>query len=239
MNRTILFAVLASACVFRTDMTIEHSDVEIGTVVDDILLDIHAGTVTVVVGDVDKAQVNRILRYGHNPPDVDVYTVGATLVVEARCPSLAGQCSADHEIVLPKSASFEGYTGSGDVNVMGLTDDVKVETGSGDVQLDEIEGLISVETGSGDVVGRDLLTSSILIETGSGDVDLHIDAQPNDVFVNTGSGDVYTELPEGAYRVKTSTGSGDVSVDGIFSDSSAPDHIEIGTGSGDIKIRGI
>ncbi len=238
MNRSIFLAALLGGCVFQSDMTIEHTDLEIGTAIDAIVLDIHAGDVTVVLGDVERAQVNRVLRYAHRAPEVDAYMDGNTLMIEARCPGL-GQCSSSHEIILPKSASFEGSTGSGDVSITGMTDDVMVETGSGDVMLEDITGLVSVDTGSGDVLGRNLDALAAWAETGSGDVDFHLISQPNDVFVSTGSGDVLTELPSGTYRVKTSTGSGDVNVNGITTDKTAPDHIEIETGSGNIKIRGI
>lgn len=238
MNRFVLFSVLSSACVFPTETTIEHSDVEVGTPVDAISLDIHAGDVTVIVGDVERTQVNRILRYGRNPPELDAFMDGSTLVLEARCPGL-GQCSVDHEIVLPRSAALDASTGSGNVLVIGLLDDVVIETGSGDVDLEDIEGELVVGTGSGDVDGRGLTAATVSVDTGSGDVDLRLDAAPSDLFVNTGSGDVGAVLPSGSYRIKTSTGSGDVSIDGLTSDSTSNDHIQIETGSGDINIRGI
>jgi hypothetical protein len=229
--------ILLNACFVRPVHVVEDQ-IAISDAASVVDVDVGAGDVRVVVENRTDILIERTMRYQNSPPDARADVMGDVLYVSVQCPKLATQCGADHVIHLPKSADLLVETGSGNVDVDGLSASVDLDTGSGNIELFDIEGDIVASTGSGDVRGVGLHSASMQINTGSGNVDIALVDSADDLCIDTGSGDVAVQTPSGSYRIATDTGSGNVEVRGVTQSASASHRIDIGTGSGDIDIIG-
>lgn len=117
--------------------------------------------------------------------------------------------SIDYEITAPKNSQLTASTGSGDIRVQSVGNNVKLTTGSGTIEATGVSGSLSLDTGSGDI---------------------HADqGTPGDVKAQTGSGSIRLNNIQGA--LKAQTGSGDVEVSGK---PTSP--WRVGTGSGSVTI---
>ena len=155
--------------------------------------------------------------------------------------------SIDYSIVVPAAADVRATTGSGDLEVNGISGpaaftsgsggitasniagDVQAVAGSGAIELTNIQGQVQATAGSGDVT----LTSvhgETRLHTGSGDQEI---SSPGDALeASTGSGDVTIKGASADLRVRTS--SGDVTVDGNPGNSN---YWDIHTSSGDVVLQ--
>jgi hypothetical protein len=139
----------------------------------------------------------------------------------------AGSLRIDYTIEVPPSTEVRVATGSGDLNVGGISGPVTATTGSGDVQMSEIQGDVHATAGSGDM-RMEAIQGSVELTAGSGDVEMKSVA--GRVRVKTGSGDITLSAPGNA--VSLSNGSGDIRVTGASSD------LRIRTGSGTVTVSG-
>ena len=135
----------------------------------------------------------------------------------------AGSLRIDYTIEVPPSTEVRVATGSGDLNVGGISGPVTATTGSGDVQMSEIQGDVHATAGSGDM-RMEAIQGSVELTAGSGDVEMK--SVGGRVRVKTGSGDITLSAPGNA--VSLSNGSGDIRVTGASSD------LRIRTGSGTV-----
>jgi hypothetical protein len=140
-------------------------------------------------------------------------------------------------------------SGTGDVQVTGLTGSLRAAGGSGDITLADLNAITNVKAGSGEISLSRVSGSAIKLAAGSGTIQVtesKADAFSSasgsgDVFleggelarinVRTGSGDVRSTAEFGPYSQSVLTGSGTVSL-GVPRDISA--RIEAFTSSGDI-----
>ena len=140
--------------------------------------------------------------------------------------------SGDLQLNTDSVQKLDLRTGSGTVEMSGITAALQAQTGSGDIRLNADNSLtaLNLKTGSGDIRGaaRLNLTADGLITTGSGEVDLRMlsAAKLPGFFINASSGDIKFNLK------------------GVTPTNVAKHHLETGgspllnihTGSGDITI---
>lgn len=232
----VLLTPLAGCVVATGPETVETTHFVIDVPVESVTFDLGAGDVHVEEGDVEFIQVERVMHYTCNPPNVVESVTGTDLLLGVDCDCWS--CAVDYALIVPVGTHLFGGTGSGDIDLAGLAGDVALETGSGDVDASCLSGDVSLSTGSGDVDGSCLSAANVVVSTGSGDVDLELVEVPALVVIGTGSGDVDLGVPAGTYSVDVDTGSGDVDMDGVTLESGAESRIEVSTGSGDVEITG-
>jgi hypothetical protein len=220
-------------------------------------LRVHAGAGDiVVVPSLDgRLHVDATAKGALHTPDLEVDRVGGDIRLEGNCPTITfGPCQAEVRLQVPRGATVEVESGSGDITADGMTAPVWLKTGSGDVnargltgggELRTQSGDVSVQGGrgnlvldsaSGDVSGGDLAADRVRAETASGDVDLAFIRAPSRVDAFTASGDVHVSLPRGeAYNVDADSDSGDDDVD-VTDDPDAPRVVRARTSSGDATV---
>jgi DUF4097 and DUF4098 domain-containing protein YvlB len=175
--------------------------------------------------------------------------------------------SIDYVVTAPTGTSIDANSGSGDLNITGLSAPLKASTGSGDVYANDLTGDIALSTGSGDIrawmkgahyvksqtgsgrIQLDGVTGGLYAETGSGDIT--ISGKPGDTWkLETGSGSVALKTGQSAFNLEASTGSGDIHSDPplVTHGTLKADHVtgeingggptvRVNTGSGDIHIQ--
>jgi DUF4097 and DUF4098 domain-containing protein YvlB len=117
-------------------------------------------------------------------------------------------------------------TGSGDIVSQVPLGSARLATGSGDVRLTRVENELGVNTGSGDVKVESV-AGAVRASTGSGSID--IEEAGDALGLSTGSGDVTVGDVAGPTSVKV--GSGDITIERIR------DHSVATSGSGDVKVE--
>jgi hypothetical protein len=175
--------------------------------------------------------------------------------------------SIDYEIQAPANSYLDASSGSGNITIDGVGENVKLGTGSGDIHATGLHGGITASTGSGNIYAEQTGQGDVKAETGSGNIELrnlhgglHVQTGSGDVKVGgapsapwslkTGSGDVEIWAGSAAYTLDASTGSGDIRVDrGISNDGEQNRHhlrgkingggpvVRLETGSGDVRIH--
>ncbi|MGC2401589.1 MAG: DUF4097 family beta strand repeat-containing protein [Acidobacteriaceae bacterium] len=136
--------------------------------------------------------------------------------------------SIDYDITTPANTMLVAESGSGDLQVSGLSGTVKAHTGSGSIRADKLGSGAKLDTGSGSIDANNLMGSATL-QTGSGEIHAQL-GSPGDVVAGTGSGSIRLENVQGSLKAETGSGSLEISGQPI-----APWKLE--TGSGDISLR--
>lgn len=209
-----------------------------------------SGDVAVSAGPVTATTIKRIVRGNANPGD-SYRLNGGTLTLDTSC---GHNCSVSYEITAPDGVAVRGDLRSGDVLLSGVgsTDlqltsgdvtvrapsgPVKLRGTSGDIRVLDAKSSVTVQTTSGDVQALDA-AGAVDLKVTSGDVTAKL-ATMNSVRAQTTSGDVNVIVPKGSYKVSTETGSGDAMVNGITTDLSAKNTIDVRTGSGDANVSAL
>lgn len=175
--------------------------------------------------------------------------------------------SIDYVVTAPSGTSVNASSGSGNLNVTGLSSPLKASTGSGNIYADDLTGDVSLNTGSGEIhalmsgshytkaatgngtIKLEGVTGGLYAQTGSGDI--AISGQPGDNWkLETGSGSVTLNTGHSAFNLDASTGSGDFHSDPpLTTHGTMNSHhftgeingggpaVRISTGSGDIRIH--
>jgi hypothetical protein len=175
--------------------------------------------------------------------------------------------SIDYVVTAPSGTNVNANSGSGDLNITGLSSPLKASTGSGDIYANDLTGDISLSTGSGEIhalmkgahytkaetgngtIQLEGVTGGLYARTGSGDIT--ISGQPSDNWkLETGSGSVTLNTGKSGFNVDASTGSGDFHSDPpLTTHGTMNSHrmtgeingggptVRVSTGSGDIRIH--
>lgn len=106
---------------------------------------------------------------------------------------------------IPDGLELEFKTGSGNIEIEGLTIDIQANSGSGNIDVFDVTGETRANTGSGNIE-FDNVEGVLKANTGSGSIRVH-DIK-GDIDLNTGSGNVRGEKVVGA--VSLNTGSGNI-----------------------------
>ncbi len=175
--------------------------------------------------------------------------------------------SIDYEITTPRGSNVNAGSGSGDLQISGVSGGLKASTGSGSIDANGIGGAVALDTGSGDIKADLNSPSSTKVQTGSGSIrvngvvgglkagtgsgDIEIQGQPtSDWKLETGSGSVTLAVGNAHFSLDASTGSGTVHSDPpISTHGSLEKHhimgeingggpmVRVSTGSGDVRIK--
>jgi len=204
-----------------------------------IEIELFSGSITATAGQAGEVVVDRRLQWRDTRPTYQEDWAGQTLRITADCPGDHDGCDTDYTLRVPPGVSVVAHTGAGDVEVRGLTGEIRLDTGSGDATINNITGKLWIRSGSGTVNGRGLRSPETDIDTGSDGVDLRYASAPSAVKVVTGSGEIRIEVPRGdsgdSYNVQTKTGSGERDVR-VRVDTASRRTINVSTGSGGIVI---
>jgi len=163
---------------------------------------------------------------------VDMTPQESGLAIETKKPSGLSIGSVDLEITAPPDTRLNLHTGSGGIEVDGLTEDLVVDTGSGGIDLRNVPGAIQASTGSGgiDVVGGG---GPARLQTGSGGIEYEGTPQ-GDCRFQTGSGGIVLRLPATLnITVDLSTGSGGIDVEYDVSGQESRNSVKGAIGTGD------
>jgi len=167
---------------------------------------------------------DRVRAIEQNPP---ISQTGGIIRIGRNTDSnLMQNISISYDVVVPAETVLKSSTGSGDQNISGLKNAVRISTGSGELKINSIGGAVRASTGSGNIEIADV-TGSVNAQTGSGE--LHI-RNSGAVELSTGSGTIEVSGVRGGAHAKT--GSGDIRVNG---EATAP--WQLHTGSGDVKVQ--
>jgi DUF4097 and DUF4098 domain-containing protein YvlB len=197
-----------------------------------LYVDNFGGTITVRTGDAGVIHVIATKRAAQEDHLADIEIEFADqaggIVIDTLRPSSPANLSVQFDITAPADTSLDLRTGGGDIDVRGVTADVRVETGGGSVQVQD-GARVDAHTGGGDIEIRDV-TGPIAVNTGGGSIDVRGDATGIDL--QTGGGDIaYEGRPQGDSHFETGGGSIDIRVPG---DISA--RVDLSTGGGDVSV---
>jgi hypothetical protein len=216
-------AALLTGCGLENIAGKENQDVvtyDVKDKVSEIEVNSPSGDIVLTESDRDGIRVTETLHWrGDNKPIPEHPVSGSGVTLRYDCNDEIGfqSCSIDYKVEVPKGLK------------------VKVETGSGQITLRAVTNELTANTGSGDIEASGLSAKNAFAETGAGNVRLAFSGAPDDVEVRTGSGDASVKVPDGTYAVSTDTGSGDQSVE-VKDDDSAPRKVSVETGSGDASV---
>jgi hypothetical protein len=206
---------------------------------------VHANNGWLSAGDPD-AVVKQIVA---NPPITQtgsIITIGHTDDHQ-----LYNNVSISYEITTPRSTLLTSHTGSGEVQIAGISGAVTAGSGSGSLHLSLVNsGDVHTRTGSGSI-HIEGATGALHANTGSGSIDVAGNIGTG-WDLSTGSGSIRIKLPDNAhFSLNASTGSGSVHVDQPMMMQGSINHhhvsgnvngggptLHASTGSGDITIHG-
>jgi len=134
----------------------------------------------------------------------------------------------EYDIVTPKQTTLTAKSGSGNIQVADLAQEVNALTGSGDVQADNIGTKVKLATGSGSVHAHGIAGDAD-VSAGSGTIELQ-QSVAGDVHARTGSGSIHIDGAKKALIAET--GSGSITVSGAVSTSGW----RLRTGSGRVTL---
>jgi hypothetical protein len=239
-------ATTLSGCagVLGAKMTYDDSE---KAKITDIVLAGGSGDVKITTAAVDQTTIRRVIRRTTDPGE-SYKLSGSVLSLDTSC---GFNCSVSYEIQTPPGVKVRGnldsgniqlagvadtnvHVSSGDVLVTDATGPVKVDATSGDIEVLRSHGTVSAVATSGDIRAIDP-EGAVNVRATSGDVEVHLTA-PNSVTADVTSGDITISVPEGSYNVINRRHSGDTAINGLTSDPSSKNVLDVKAASGDISI---
>ncbi|QKW37875.1 DUF4097 family beta strand repeat protein [Actinomadura sp. NAK00032] len=201
----------------------------------ELRLDLDGAAVSVGPGPDGEARVYKTLRWGLERPGVTETLVEDVLFVTFRCggSDVLGGCGADIDVRVPAGTRVSAVSGSGEIDVRGLTGDLDLRTGSGEIGVAGVRGRLRLEARSGAITGTGLAAAKTLARVSSGALDLRYAEPPDAVEASAGSGTAKIIVPPGSrYRVRAGTGSGSTHLNPAVVDEGAARSISVHSGSG-------
>ncbi|MCO8277870.1 DUF4097 domain-containing protein [Actinoplanes sp. TRM 88003] len=241
-------AATLTGCAGVVGAKMTYEDTE-KTKITDIRLEGGSGDVAIRAASVTETSIKRIIRRSGDPGPS--YTLdGSTLVIDASC---GHNCSVSYEIVAPAGVKVNGELDSGDIIFDSVGDtDVKLTSGdlmmtdpvgtvklrgtSGNIRVVNAKKPVEVQVTSGDVEAMNI-DAPVKLKVTSGDVDAVL-TSVHSVDAQTTSGDVQVQVPQGNYKISTHAGSGDAGVQGLTSDPTSKNEINLRTASGNAVVIG-
>jgi DUF4097 and DUF4098 domain-containing protein YvlB len=168
---------------------------------------------------------NAVHQVESNPP---IQQSGSSIRVGYNLPDdVRRHVAIDYEITVPASTTAQAHSGSGNVEVSGVSSGVQAQTGSGDIRLRDLGGRQQAHTGSGNIRAENV-AAPFNAETGSGDIEASLTGS-GDVDVHTGSGTVQVRGIKGGVHARS--GSGNIEADGTVAGP-----WQLHSGSGNIRL---
>lgn len=175
-------------------------------------------------------EVNVALEYTYDEDDYqpEFEQRGSTLIIKEEFRrSRYTRGYSEWTLSVPDGLEIEFKTGSGNIEIEGLTVELHASSGSGNIELTDILGNTRVNTGSGNIE-LDNLEGDVDANTGSGSIRLN--RIKGDAGLNTGSGNIRGRDVEGALSMNT--GSGNIEMESVI----VKGRTSMNTGSGNARL---
>lgn len=238
--------VTLTGCAGVLGARMTYHDTE-ATKITEIRVSGRSGDVAVDTAAVGQTEITRVVRGSSNPDD-SYRLDGTVLHLDTSC---GHDCTVSYQIKAPAGVAVRGDLQSGDVLLTGVgaTDftltsgdvtidrpagAVRLTATSGDIRILDPASTVRVDSTSGDITALNA-RGAVDISVTSGDVNVLM-ATPQSVTAEARSGDVTVQVPKGSYRISTEAGSGDTAVQGLGTDPTAKNVIDVRTGSGDAVV---
>jgi Putative adhesin len=170
---------------------------------------------------------SRIQQIIANPPIVQMgnnITIG-----ERNNKDLYRNINISYDVTLPRASEISAASGSGEVDIQDVGNNIKAQTGSGSVHARGIQGTATLGTGSGSIELEHTGPGDIKAETGSGSI--HLNGVAGALKASTGSGDIQvTGQPIADWRLSTGSGSVHLAI------GNAKINLDADTGSGSVQV---
>jgi Putative adhesin len=239
-------ATTLSGCAGVLGAKMTYNDTEKAKITD-IVLSGGSGDVRITTAAVDETTIQRIIRRTTNPGE-SYHLSGSVLSLDTSC---GLNCSVSYQIQAPPGVKVRGALDSGDIQLAGVADtDVQVSSGdmlitdatgpvkvratSGDIQVLRAHGTVSAVATSGDIRAIDP-AGAVNIRATSGDVEVRL-ATPSSITADVTSGDINVSVPEGSYNIIDRVRSGDTSLNGLTSDPTSKNVLDLKASSGDVNV---
>lgn len=203
-------------------------------------IDNSSGLVKVIGSDNSKATVTiEKVRFGDHC-QLNLSQDGSKLKmdIERKNLGIGVECKANVTFNIPKNAEIEVQSGSGNVEVTGVTRSLDFTIGSGDINIDAQLEKLNGKSGSGYISFKGVV-ADVDLKAGSGDIKMIYEQppQPGEVDIKTGSGNAALTLP-GATELNSSTITATGSVQNEFAaNRNAKFKVSFRSGSGNISIK--
>jgi DUF4097 and DUF4098 domain-containing protein YvlB len=230
--------LLLSTAGVAADGTFEQTFSVSGAV--DLDAHTHSGNITIRTGGAGSVSVRGTInvqrRYSSdaesivrqlqaNPP---LEQVGNNIRVRNIDDDLKKRVSISYEITTPAETAADAQTGSGNIDIDGVSGPVEANTGSGNIGIANVSSTTKTNTGSGNIELSSIGASS---RAGTGSGNIIARGVSGDFAGRTGSGNVIVNQASGG-NVEMNSGSGNLEARGVRGSLSAS------TGSGGVTAEG-
>lgn len=167
----------------------------------------------------------------------DERPTGATHRIENGVLILGGcgsGCSVNYTVDVPAGIPVSGQVTNGSIH-LSKVGAVKVTTGSGRIEMDGVTGTVEAENINGRITGKNIDGPSIRARSTNGKITL-TSAKAADVQASTTNGDITLTVPKGDYDVTASTVNGDRTID-VSNSPSGTHRIGMRSTNGDVTVR--
>jgi hypothetical protein len=163
-----------------------------------------------------------------------------TLTLRTECDALISDCSARHEVKVPRGVAVVVEEDNGAVTASGFDTALTLRSDNGEVVVRDSSGALDLFSDNGQVVAEGVSGKSVRATSDNGAVRLRLTAVPDRVETSSDNGSVTIELPRAAatYKVTTESDNGQVDVDVPLDDTSR--HVvEAHSDNGEITVRSV
>ncbi len=188
---------------------------------------------TIVVSGIDEDEIDNFIKHdvqltlkkdGNRAQLVSSIDTGVIATIFS-----SKEARIDLDVRIPKLMTLQIEDGSGAVDILNITGNVKLDDGSGSILIKDIYGNIDLEDGSGQVKIENI-SGNVSIEDGSGE--LSVKKIGGNVTVDDNSGELSIKDIKG--NVEVDDGSGSITIDGVEKDVTIHS-----AGSGDVSIHNV
>ncbi|MEU6342634.1 DUF4097 family beta strand repeat-containing protein [Streptomyces sp. NPDC046977] len=160
---------------------------------------------------------------------------GHTLKFRVDCHGFMDNCSARHEVLVPRGVTVTVTNGDGRVEASGFSTPLTLTTKDGSVRVRDVTGPLELSTGDGRIEATGLASRRVTAHTSDGSLTLAFVQAPDSVEARSGDGAVRVSLPKQAYRVSARSGDGHVRV-AVPRDDSSPRTVTVRTSDGSVNV---
>lgn len=206
-----------------------------------LTVDAENSTVTLVTGEVEQVEVERqvdgwvVLGNGPDP----VWTMkNDTLTLRVKCDAVINNCSARHEVKVPRGVTVNADADNGKVTAVGFDTPLRLSAGNGGIVVRDSGGPLDLRSDNGSVLAERIGSESVVARADNGEIRLGFRSVPDLVDTVSDNGSVVIDLPRGGqrYAVDAKADNGSVTIGVPRSDSSA--HVvKARSDNGEVRVR--
>ncbi|MFL9680690.1 DUF4097 family beta strand repeat-containing protein [Streptomyces sp. KL110A] len=178
-----------------------------------------------------KLSLRREVEYRGDKPQGATHRIENGVLILGGCGS---RCSVNYTVDVPVGVPVSGEVSSGGIHLIKVGA-VKVTTGSGRIEMNGVSGAVEVKTSNGRITGQDIKGTRIQAQTTNGEINL-TPAAPLDVQASTSNGAITLTLPKADYQVMADTNNGDKTI-GVSDDPSGKFRLDLKSSNGDITVK--